>query len=477
MKNLEIKNNMPHDTGIERAIIALLFNDDALDVIKIELKDFNNSDDENDKNRLFWDKRHQIIFRAVFQKEGNVASDIIASVIRDLGKMDIVGEDYYEDLTDNIDYLFANIEEYCEILKNKFLLRKAISLGTDMVKDSMKAGADPDEILSATQDNIFSVSEGTKGYELTSLVDISHDIFRNIMTNGGKTNTISTGYKDLDEKLGGGLSPGQLIILAARPGMGKSAFALSLAYELLKKNPTKRAAFFSLEMNKDELVYRLLSMVSDVDSKKIRSGKIGRVDSQKLIQSTEILNNIHLFINDDPGLKVLDIRTNVNSKAFYSEDLDKRSDLGLIIVDYLQLLKPADSKMPREQQVAQMSRSLKELAKDLKVPILVLAQLNRDADNSEIPKLSNLRESGSIEQDADIVLFVDRPYARGDKEKDETEAAIHIGKQRAGQAPATIELKWFASKTYFGSVENSYSRYGDMSENYDESQDMGVHEI
>ena len=343
----------------------------------------------------------------------------------------------------------AHVNFYARIVKQKALLRSLINVCTDVLKDAYETGQEESEkLLSQAEEKIFAIGEqrnlGATG-EVQEMLHVAIDRLDARMRGENPEGAVETGFTDLDN-LTGGLHASELVILAARPSMGKTAFAMNIAENVVRLS-NQPVLFVSLEMAGIELIERLLCSVAKVDSRRLRNGTVSQDDRKRLIAKASEMSKVPLFIDDSPSRTVAEI-------ASAARRIKRRQEqLGLIVVDYLQLIEPDSSTDPRQEQVAKIARRLKGLARELRVPVLCLSQLNRQAEDTRDhrPRLSHLRESGAIEQDADVVMFVHREeyYLRGEaRDEVQGQAQILIEKQRNGPT-GEIELSWVKEFTRF----------------------------
>lgn len=343
----------------------------------------------------------------------------------------------------------ANVKEYIDILKDKTLLRRVAETAGDltaMVQEGTDTGQD---ILEAAEQRIYAIRQGRASKGLTPISDVLIDVYDRLSELAASDSNIpgmSTGLRDLDRAISG-LNKSDLILLAARPGMGKTSMALNILLDAGKKSG-KTVAFFSLEMSREQLALRLISGECFVDNKKLVTGKLSEDDWEKVAVAADSLTRSKILIDDDSTVSVADI----NAKC------RRVDDLGLVVIDYLQLMQSAGGKTRsgdnRQQIVSDISRSLKIMAKELNVPVLCLSQLSRanESRTDKRPMLSDLRESGAIEQDADIVLFLYRDgYYNKDSENPNLAECI-IAKNRHGET-GTVELQWLPEFTTFSDIE------------------------
>lgn len=346
----------------------------------------------------------------------------------------------------------ANVKYYSNIVKEKALLRRLIKITEGITNECYLNKESTDAILEDTEKQIFDIVQNKSSGDFVSIDKIVLQSLESIEAaskNKGSVTGVATGFYDLDYKTAG-LQPSDLVLIAARPSMGKTAFVLNIAEHVaVKSNVT--TAIFSLEMSKDQLVKRMLAMNSKVDSQAIRSGELKDDDWTKLVESVKTIGNSGLIIDDTPGISITDLRS--KCRKFKLEH-----NLGLVIIDYLQLMTGSRKSESRQQEVSDISRSLKALAREVNAPIIALSQLSRAVEQrpDKRPMLSDLRESGAIEQDADVVMFIYRDdYYNHDTEEPGV-AEIIIGKQRNGPT-GTVKLGWQSQFTKFVNLERSYN--------------------
>lgn len=342
----------------------------------------------------------------------------------------------------------AHAVYYGEIVRSKATLRKLIEAGTTILRDAYDEARDPKELLSQAEQKVFQIQDERSSQSADSIGDLLTSAMERIDARMKGTHTVGgvdTHFTEFDAMCGG-MHNGELVILAARPSMGKTAFALNIAenVSVIGRAPV---LFVSLEMSGIELADRLLCSVARVNGHRLRNGSISQDDRKRLVEKAVEVSNAPLYVDDSPSRSMSEI----SAVARRIKQREKR--LGLIVIDYLQLIEPENSKDPRQEQVAKIARRLKGLAREAEVPVLCLAQLNRQAEDSKDhrPRLSHLRESGAIEQDADVVMFVHREeyYHRGDEASQYAgQAEIIIAKQRNGPV-GEIELTWEKEFTRF----------------------------
>lgn len=342
----------------------------------------------------------------------------------------------------------ANAAYYSQIVRDKATLRALIHASTGILRDAYDQSLDSREMLARAEEKVFRILEDQGAGELAALEDVLHEALTRIdqrMAKGGGVGGMPSGFSDLDG-MTGGLHEGELIILAARPSMGKTALATNIS-DHVAIGGGRTTLFVSLEMSRLELAERMLCAHGRINGHKLRNGVIAPTDRSKLTTASLAMSAAPLFIDDTPSRTMTEI-------AATARRLKRRENLAMVVIDYLQLIEPDNSKDPRQEQVAKIARRLKALARELKVPVLCLAQLNRQAEvtKDNRPRLSHLRESGAIEQDADVVMFVHRDeyYCTNDEDRERVagQADLIIAKQRNGPT-GDIKLAWLQDYTRF----------------------------
>ena len=345
----------------------------------------------------------------------------------------------------------ANAKHYAKIVKEKSLLRKVIKVNETIMEECYAGHESADAILEETEKQLFKLLQSRGAEDITPIKDVVMEAINRIEAaskQSGSVTGVPTGFTDLDYRTAG-LQPSDMILIAARPSMGKTAFALNLAaHAACKKHIT--TAIFSLEMSKVQLVNRFLSMESSVSAQNLRTGNLSETEWEKLVEGASIIGNSGLVIDDTPGISISDLRSKCRKIKL------EHDDLGLIIIDYIQLMTSNTRSESRQQEVSEISRSLKALARELNVPVVALSQLSRAVEQrpDHRPMLSDLRESGAIEQDADVVMFLYRDeYYKKDTDKPGV-AEVIIAKQRNGPV-GTVELAWIGDRQRFANLERS----------------------
>jgi len=405
----------------------------------------------------FYSEAHRRIFSVIVElSERNEPVDIItlSNALKDKNMLDSVGGSaYIASLVDNVPSA-ANVANYAKIVKEKSVLRGLISSATDIINSCFETGSDVDEVLDKAEHSIFEISENKVRPSFFPIREIVKDSFRSIEDLFARKELITgvpTGFEKIDD-LTSGLQKSELIIIAGRPSMGKTAFALNIAQYAALEGQTP-AAIFSLEMSKEQLAFRLLASDAKVDSQRLRKGFLGETDWPKLTAAAGRLSEAPIFIDDTAAITVLEMKAK-------SRRLKADQGLGLIIVDYIQLMRSGSYRESREQEISEISRSLKALAKELNVPVVALSQLNRKVEDrtNRRPQMADLRESGAIEQDADVIAFIyrDEVYNKSDDNPEKGIAEIIIAKQRNGPT-GTVKLAFLEKFTAFENLARADS--------------------
>ena len=401
---------------------------------------------------------HRKILRAMIElNERGEPCDLITmtDMLKKKGELEEVGGGAY--LATLVDYVptAANIAYYCKIVKEKGVARRLITAATEIVTQGYSDRTDIEEMLDYAQKVMFDISEHRLRPAYYQVSEILTETIDNIQRLYEKKEHITgqpSGFFDLD-KLTAGFQPSDLIIIAGRPSMGKTAFALNIAqYAAIHAEQAKPVVIFSLEMSKEQLVTRLLCSEARVDASRLRTGHLVESDWNKLTSAAGSLHDAKIFIDDTPAISVMEMRAK-------SRRLKAEKGIGMIVVDYLQLMRGGSNSESRQQEISEISRSLKALAKELNVPVVALSQLNRGLESrtDKRPMMSDLRESGAIEQDADVIMFVYREAVYCEKcknrelvcdENHERNAEIVIGKQRNGPI-GTVNLTFMGEYTKF----------------------------
>lgn len=443
MEEEVIKRLPPNNVEAEKAVIgAMMLDSDAIMVCSEILT-----------AGEFYQQQYGIIFDALVEMyRDGIGADLV-TIQNKLRENEVTPELY------SVEYLgellasvptSANVKFYAEIVHEKAVLRRLIKVTEQVTRECYMDSQPLEDILEDTEKSVFDVIQQRGGSEFEPIRDVvlrTLDSIEKAAKQKGNITGLETGFRDLDAKTAG-LQKSDLILIAARPAMGKTAFVLNIAeYVALHSNST--IALFSLEMSKEQLVKRMLAMNSMVDSQKIRTGDLEDDDWDKLVGSVRKIGNSNLVIDDTSGITASELRSKCRK-------LKIEQGLDLVIIDYLQLMTGAGKRKSdsRQQEISDISRSLKVMARELDVPVIALSQLSRAVESrpDKRPMLSDLRESGAIEQDADIVMFIYRDeYYNPDSEKKGV-AEVIVAKQRSGPT-GPVELAWLSQYTKFGNLE------------------------
>ena len=441
MEEALIKRVLPHSPEAEQSVIGSMLMDREAIMAASEIID----------SADFYQHQYGILFETMLElyNEGTPV-DLITLQDR-LREKDVPPEisslEFAKDLLSSV-YTSTNVRQYAQIVYEKSILRKLIKESEETANICYLGKERVDDIMEDTEKRIFSLLQKRNTGDFVPIKDVVLNALDKIelaSKNRGSVTGIPTGFIDLDYKTSG-MQPSDLILIAARPSMGKTAFVLNIAQHMAFKNDVT-AAIFSLEMSKEQLVNRLFSLESKVDSQSIRTGNLSDDDWAKLIESAGIIGKSNLIIDDTPGISVSELRSKCLKYKL-------EHNLGIIIIDYLQLMTGSKRSDSRQQEISDISRSLKEVARELSVPVIALSQLSRAVEQrpDHRPMLSDLRESGAIEQDADVVMFIYRDdYYNKDSEKKNI-AEIIIAKQRNGPI-GTVELVWLPNYTKFANMQ------------------------
>lgn len=397
----------------------------------------------------FYRDAHKQIYSAMvalFERGEPLDLITVSSQLKNGGRLDSVGGPAYLAALADIVPVAANIAYYAKIVREKSILRRLIATGTEIAGRCYEEQDDIDGLLDEVEQSVFEISQAKSSqsfYPLNSVISSAFKHIEQLYERKEHITGVPTDYHDLD-KMTAGLQRADLIILAARPSMGKTALAINMAQNaaVLHRVPV---AIFSLEMSKEQLGMRILGSISRVDAQRLRTGFLKETDWTKLTRAVGMLAEAPIFIDDTPAITVLEMRAKARR-------LKTEHDIGLVVVDYLQLMRGRTNVQSREQEISEISRALKAMAKELGIPVLALSQLNRSLESrpNKRPQLSDLRESGAIEQDADVILFIyrDEVYNKAEDNPRKGLAEIIIGKQRNGPTGA-VELAFLDRYTSF----------------------------
>ena len=437
-----IKRIQPHSIEAEQSVVGSMFMDKEAIITASELV----------TKEDFYNPSFAVLFEAVVELFNEGKAVDLVTVQNRLKEKDVPPEVYdLKNISDIVSAVptSANIRYYAEIVAEKALLRRLIKLSEGIANTCYLDKERVDVILEQTEKQVFDLvqNRGSGGMEsIREIVIRSLEGIEAAAKNKGSVTGVATGFYDLDYKTAG-LQPSDLILVAARPSMGKTAFVLNIAeYVALKSRIT--TAIFSLEMSKTQLVNRILAMNSKVDSQAIRTGDLKDDDWVKLMETARLVGEAPLIIDDTPGISITELRSKCRKMKI-------EHNLGLVIIDYLQLMSGSKrSAESRQQEISEISRSLKALAREINCPVIALSQLSRAVEQrpDKRPMLSDLRESGAIEQDADVVMFLYRDDYYNHDSEDAGISEVIIGKQRNGPT-GTVKLAWLAQFTKFGNLE------------------------
>lgn len=435
----------PHDIEAEQAILGCMLTDKDSVISAIEVL----------KEDAFYREDNRAIYSAIlglYSRSEPIDIITVKAELVENGNFERVGGlEYLASLPERVPTT-ANVEKYIKIVDEKSMLRKLINTSNELVALGYDETEEVDNIMDMAEKKIFDLAskKNTKGY--TSIKDVLVESFsklEELYNNKGKVSGTPTGFVDFDN-ITSGLHDSDLIIVAARPAMGKSAFAINLAANVALQ-AGKGVAIFNLEMSKEQVGNRILCSEAMVDSNKVRTGLLEDDDWVKLASTLSRLSEAPIYIDDTAGISIMEIRAKCRK-------LKLEKDIGLVVIDYLQLIQGSGTKnSSREQEISEISRSLKILAKELNIPVIALSQLSRSVEkrDDKRPMLSDLRESGAIEQDADIVIFLYRDdYYNQDSEKKNV-AEVILAKHRGGST-GTVDMAWLPSYTKFANLDRRF---------------------
>ncbi len=441
----------PQSVDLEEAVLgAIMLNQSALTEVIDKLKP-----------EMFYKESHSKIFRAIFNLFGKSEPIDILTVTNELKKMgdlEIIGGPYFIASLTNRVSSSANIEFHIGIITEKYIQRELIRVSNSIINDAYQDSTDALDLLNKAEQDLFAIAESNfkrTTMEMTGLVRQAIKEIENAKNHTDSLRGVPSGFLELD-RVTAGWQKSDLIILAARPGMGKTAFVLTMARNMAVDH-NKAIAFFSLEMSAIQLVTRLISSETKIPNEKIKSGKLENYEWQQMLDKITPLTEAKILIDDTPGLSIFELRAKCRR-------FKQQHDISCVIIDYLQLMVAgSEGKGNREQEISLISRSLKNIAKELNIPVIALSQLNRGVETrtgTKKPVLADLRESGAIEQDADMVLFIYRPeYYKIDEFEDGSPthglADIIIAKHRNG-ALSDVRLRFISNFAKFDNLESNF---------------------
>lgn len=428
----------PHSVESEQSILgSILLDKDAI----ITVAEIIRPED-------FYKEAHKVIYESMIalnNKSEPIDIITLTEQLKSSGHLNDVGGISYLTSLSTVVPTTSNVKFYTDIVKEKSVLRKLIKASNDIIQLGYEKSTKIEDVLEQAEKKIFDISQEKTSDDFKPINQVlmdTYDMIEQLYTNKSDVTGVTTGFRDLNKKING-FQRTDLILIAARPAMGKTAFSLNLVQNAAIKGSAS-VAVFSLEMSKEQLVQRMLSSQSSVDLKKIKTGTLGDSDWPRLIDAMAVLSDTKIHIDDTPGIKISELRSKCRK-------LKIEQGLDLILIDYLQLMEGDGRNESRQQEIAQISRSLKILAKELNCPVIALSQLSRAPEQraDHRPMLSDLRESGSIEQDADIVMFLYRDeYYNADSESKNI-CEVIISKNRHGETGA-VELVWLGEVQRFG---------------------------
>ena len=427
----------PHSVESEQSILgSILLDKDAIITVA-----------ETITPTDFYKDAHRIIYESMMalnNKNEPIDMVTLTDELRKRGYLDDIGGVTYLTSLSTIVPTTSNVKYYAEIVKEKSVLRQLIKASNDIINLGYGSGENAEDVLDFAEKKIFDISQERTSDDFKPINQVlmdTYDMIESIYSNKSDVTGVTTGFKDLNKKING-LQRTDLILVAARPAMGKTAFALNLVQNAAIKGNAS-VAVFSLEMSKEQLAQRMIAAQSNVELKKMKTGTLNDADWPRIISAMAVMSDAKIFIDDTPGIKINELRSKCRK-------LKMEQGLDLVMIDYLQLMESDSKNESRQQEISKISRSLKILAKELDCPVVALSQLSRAPEQraDRRPMLSDLRESGAIEQDADMVVFLYRDdyYNEESEEKGITE--VIIGKQRNGPV-GTVKLRFFHEITKF----------------------------
>lgn len=428
----------PHSVESEQSILgSILLDKDAIITVAETITP---SDFYKDAHRVIYES-----MMALNNKNEPIDMVTLTDELRKRGYLDDIGGVTYLTSLSTIVPTTSNVKYYADIVKEKSVLRQLIKASNDIINLGYGSGESAENVLDFAEKKIFDISQERTNDDFKPINQVlmdTYDMIESIYSNKSDVTGVTTGFKDLNKKING-LQRTDLILVAARPAMGKTAFALNLVQNAAIKGNAS-VAVFSLEMSKEQLAQRMIAAQSNVELKKMKTGTLNDADWPRIISAMAVMSDAKIFIDDTPGIKINELRSKCRK-------LKMEQGLDLVMIDYLQLMESDSKNESRQQEISKISRSLKILAKELDCPVVALSQLSRAPEQraDHRPVLSDLRESGAIEQDADIVMFLYRDeYYHSDSEKKDL-AEIIIAKNRHGET-GSVELVWMGSIQRFG---------------------------
>ena len=436
---------MPHSIEAEQSVLGSMIIDKIAIGSAVEIL----------SKEDFYKETHKTIFSAIvdlYYKDSGVDIITLTEKLRANNQLEIIGGiTYITELSASI-ITTSNVQSYIDIVKDKSTLRKLIRASNDIIENSYNKQDNVLDVIETAEKRIFDISSNRDTSDFEAMGTVLERGFLEIeklFINKGQTTGIPSGFYDLDAKTSG-FQKGDMILIAARPSMGKTTFALNIAENAALRSG-KKVAIFSLEMSKEQLAYKLLCSEARVDMLKLRTGNIDDKDWENLARASGPLGSAKIFIDDTAGITVMEMRSKCRR-------LKIEHGIDIIIIDYLQLMAGSKGTENRQQEVSEISRSIKALAKEMQCPVIALSQLSRapEARSDHRPMLSDLRESGSIEQDADIVMFLYRDEYYDKETEDKNIAECIISKQRNGPV-GTVRFSWMGQFSKFGNLDTFHN--------------------
>lgn len=433
--------DLPYSLEAEQTVLGvLLLNPGALPTVIARLKP-----------ECFYREQHRQIYSIILRMFSNgqnadiitVMNEAVASGVFETSEM---AKTYLKGIMEGVPST-SNVASYCKIVEDKYLIRSLMTVAREVLDSCADGSEDPRVLLDLAEQKIYEIRQGREVEGLTRLSEIIVTAYDRIQKLSGEDKTqyqgLRSGYSQLDSYISG-LNKSDLIVIAGRPGMGKSALALNMAANVAKRNPDKDICVFSLEMSKEQLATRMLSSEALVPNTQLNSGEISNEDWVKLASAADALSQVSIYIDDTAGITVPQMKAK----------LRRMKNLGMVIIDYLQLMESPENHTNRVTEVSEITRQVKLLAKELNVPVLLLSQLNRSVESRQDhrPMPSDLRESGSIEQDADIILFVYREGVYNKEDPNQSAAECIIGKNRHGST-GTVNMAYLGEYTLFRNID------------------------
>ena len=433
--------DLPYSLEAEQTVLGvLLLNPDALPTVIARLKP-----------ECFYREQHRQIYSIILRMFSNgqnadiitVMNEAVASGVFETSEM---AKTYLKGIMEGVPST-SNVASYCKIVEDKYLIRSLMTVAREVLDSCADGSEEPRVLLDLAEQKIYEIRQGREVEGLTRLSEIIVTAYDRIQKLSGEDKTqyqgLRSGYSQLDSYISG-LNKSDLIVIAGRPGMGKSALALNMAAKVAKRNPDKDICVFSLEMSKEQLATRMLSSEALVPNTQLNSGEISNEDWVKLASAADALSQVSIYIDDTAGITVPQMKAK----------LRRMKNLGMVIIDYLQLMESPENHTNRVTEVSEITRQVKLLAKELNVPVLLLSQLNRSVESRQDhrPMPSDLRESGSIVQDADIILFVYREGVYNKEDPNQSAAECIIGKNRHGST-GTVNMAYLGEYTLFRNID------------------------